>query len=179
MQKYSFLYNMKKIGLMSDTHSHLDEKIFEVFKEVDEIWHAGDIGSIELLDQLKAFKPTKAIYGNIDDATIRLCTSFDLFFEMEGLKIYINHYGGTPKKYDFRALEKLNDYQPDIFICGHSHILRVLRDTTRNNMLFVNPGACGVHGFHKVKTCVRFTLDAGKIKDFEVVELGARAKINL
>lgn len=177
MQKYSFLYNMKKIGLLSDTHSYLDEKIYQVFKEVDEIWHAGDIGSLELLVKLNTFKPTKAVYGNIDNAEIRMATKNELFFEEEQLKIYMQHYGGTPKRYDDRAIEPLNRYQPDIFICGHSHILRVMRDIKRNNMLFINPGAAGIHGFHKIKTCVRFTLDAGKIKDFEVVELGLRAKI--
>lgn len=168
---------MKRIGLISDTHGHLEERVFELFQEVDEIWHAGDIGSLLLLDRLRAFKPTRAIFGNIDDAAIRLEVPFDLFFEIENLKIYINHYGGTPKRYDERALDKINSLQPDIFICGHSHILRVVRDANKNNMLFVNPGACGIHGFHKVKTCIRFTLDQGKIKDFEVIELGARGKI--
>ena len=177
MQNYSFLYRMKKIGLLSDTHSYLDDKIYTVFNEVDEIWHAGDIGSIALLDKLKAFKPIKAVYGNIDDATIRMATNNELFFEVEQLKIYMQHYGGSPKRYDERAIGPLNLYQPDIFICGHSHILRVMRDPNRNHMLFINPGAAGIHGFHKVKTCVRFTLDAGKILNFEVIELGLRAKI--
>lgn len=168
---------MKKIGLMSDTHGYLDPKIWEVFSAVDEIWHAGDIGSLSLLDQLKKYKKTRAIYGNIDDAAIRQETSYDLLFELEGLKIYMNHYGGSPSRYDERALATINSSKPDLFICGHSHILRVVRDSKRNNMLFVNPGACGLHGFHKVKTCVRFTLDNKKILDFEVIELGARAKL--
>ncbi len=168
---------MKKIGVLSDTHSFLEEKIYTVFKEVDEIWHAGDIGSIKVLEALQNFKPTRAVYGNIDSTDVRLATASELSFEIEKCKVYVNHYGGTPNNYDSRVIEKINMLQPNLFICGHSHILRVQRDANKNNMLFVNPGAAGIHGFHKMKTCVRFSIDNAKILDFEVIELGLRAKI--
>ncbi|MEI6311081.1 MAG: metallophosphoesterase family protein [Bacteroidota bacterium] len=169
---------MKKIGVISDTHSYLDNKIYTVFNEVDEIWHAGDIGSLKVLESLQKFKPTRAVFGNIDDAQIRLATASELFFEIENCTVYINHYGGSPNKYDPRVIDKLNSLKPNLFICGHSHILRVQRDANKNNMLFVNPGAAGIHGFHKMKTCVRFTIDNSIIKNFEVVELGLRSKLN-
>jgi len=167
---------MMKIGLLSDTHSFLEDRIFEIFKDVDEIWHAGDIGSLDIIDQLESFKPCRLVYGNIDNVEIRMRSHQDLSFEMEGQRIYLNHYGGTPAKYDFRAIEQLNVFKPSIFICGHSHILRVLRDPKRNNMLFINPGAAGTHGFHKMRTCIRFTLHSGQIPSFEVIELGLRGR---
>lgn len=166
---------MIKIGLLSDTHAFLDPQILEVFNDVDEIWHAGDIGALDIITQLHAFKKCRFVYGNIDDQPIRMQSHEDLFFEIENFRIYINHYGGTIQKYDARALPQLNLHLPSIFICGHSHILRVMRDPKRNNMLFINPGAAGKHGFHKMRTCIRFTLDQGKIPVFEVIELGARS----
>lgn len=167
---------MLKIGLLSDTHSYLDDKIFELFKDVDEIWHAGDIGSLKIIEQLEAFKPCRLVFGNIDSSEIRQRSDASLLFEIEAQRIYMNHYGGKPNRYDDRALPDLQKFTPTIFVCGHSHILRVLRDVKRDNMLFINPGAAGMHGFHKMRTCIRFTLDSGKIPVFEVIELGLRSR---
>ena len=168
---------MVKIGLMSDTHSYLDPKIFEVFKDVDEIWHAGDIGSLELCDELKKFKRFYAVYGNIDDKNIRLEYPLNLELEREGFKILITHIGGYPANYEPKARRKIEEINPDIFICGHSHILKVMRDEKYNNMVVMNPGAAGVQGFHKVKTVLRFALNNKKIENLEVVELGKRGEI--
>lgn len=168
---------MLRIGLLSDTHNHLDPKIFEVFKDVDEIWHAGDIGSIEIAERLKQFKPFYAVYGNIDGKEIRQEYPLNLELEREGLKILITHIGGYPGNYDPRARKKIEEVKPDVFICGHSHILKVMRDEKHNNMLAINPGAAGVEGFHKVKTVLRFTLNNKKVENMEVVELGKRGEI--
>ncbi len=168
---------MIKIGLLSDTHSYLDTKVFEYFKDVDEIWHAGDIGNIELCETLKAFKPLRAVYGNIDGKDIRMEYPLNLKFELEGFRILITHIGGYPKNYQPKARRQIEEFKPDIFICGHSHILKVLRDPLYNNMVVMNPGAAGIHGFHKVKTLLRFSLNSKKIENLEVVELGKRGEI--
>lgn len=168
---------MIKIGLLSDTHSHLDKKLFEVLKDVDEVWHAGDLGTIELCEELKRFKPFYAVYGNIDGKEIRSEYPEDLILEKEGFRILITHIGGYPKNYSPRARKLIEEQKPDIFICGHSHILKVMRDEKYNNMLVMNPGAAGEHGFHKVKTVLRFTLHNKKIENLEVVELGKRGEI--
>lgn len=167
---------MKRIGLMSDTHSFLDEKIFKYFEECDEIWHAGDIGSIDLADKMEAFKPFRAVYGNIDDAKMRRRYPLDLRFECEGVRVWITHIGGYPNRYSKRVREAMPLNSPDLFITGHSHILKVMPDR-KFNLLHINPGACGNHGFHQIKTLVRFTLDEGEIKDLEVIELGKRGLI--
>jgi uncharacterized protein len=168
---------MLRIGLISDTHGYLDPKVLEVFKEVDEIWHAGDIGTLQLCEELKNFKPFYAVYGNIDGKEIRMEYPLNLILEREGLKILITHIGGYPGNYDPRARKQIEEVKPDIFICGHSHILKVMRDAKHNNLLMMNPGAAGVQGFHKIKTVLRFTLNAGKIENVEAVELGLRAAI--
>jgi len=168
---------MLRIGLLSDTHSYLDPKIFDVFKEVDEIWHAGDIGNIAIAEQLRAFKPFYAVYGNIDGKEIRQEYPLVQVLDREGLKILITHIGGYPGNYDPRAGKKIEEVMPDIFICGHSHILKVMRDAKHNNLLAMNPGAAGIEGFHKVKTCLRFTLNNKKIENLEAVELGKRGAI--
>jgi putative phosphoesterase len=168
---------MIKIGLISDTHSYLDPKIFDVLKDVDEIWHAGDIGTVELCDELKKFKPFFAVYGNIDNKNIRMEYPLNLELEREGFKILITHIGGYPGNYEPKARRKIEEVKPDIFICGHSHILKVMRDEKHNNMVVMNPGAAGVQGFHKVKTVLRFTLNNRKIENLEVVELGKRGEI--
>ena len=168
---------MIKIGLMSDTHSHLDPKIFGVFKDVDEIWHSGDIGTLELCDQLKKVKPFFAVYGNIDSKDIRIEYPLNLVLEREGLKVLITHIGGYPGNYEPKARRKIEEEKPDIFICGHSHILKVMRDAKYNNMVVMNPGAAGVQGFHKIKTVLRFALNNKKIENLEVVELGKRGEI--
>jgi uncharacterized protein len=164
---------MKKIGLLSDTHSYLDPQIFEYFKEVDEIWHAGDIGSIEILDQLKAFKPIKAVYGNIDDHVIRKEVPEFNHFLCEKVSVLITHIAGKPYKYVERAHKEIEKIKPKLFICGHSHILLVQMDK-KFNMLWMNPGACGFKGFHKVKTVLRFEIDGEKIQNLEAIELGNR-----
>lgn len=164
---------MTKIGLLSDTHSDLDPKIFHYFAEVDEIWHAGDIGSIEVTDQLKAFKPLRAVYGNIDNHIIR--SEFPEFnrFTCEQVEVLITHIAGKPGKYAKPALDALNEKAPKLFICGHSHILLVKMDPIFN-MLWMNPGACGNKGFHSVKTLLRFEIDGEKIQNLEAIELGKR-----
>lgn len=170
-------HSLLKIGLLSDTHGHLDQKIFDVFKDVDEIWHAGDIGSIELCDALKKFKHFSAVYGNIDSQEIRMEYPLNLVMEREGLKILMTHIGGYPGHYDYRARATIEKEKPDIFICGHSHILKVMRDEKYKHMVVMNPGAAGVQGFHKMKTVLRFHLNNGKIEHLEAVELGKRGEI--
>ena len=163
---------MKRIGLMSDTHSHLDEKIFDYFKDCDEIWHAGDIGTMELVEQLQAFKPLRIVYGNIDGGIFREKFALDERFECEGMDIWMTHIGGYPGRYNKRVRAMLEKNPPDVFICGHSHILKVMPDK-KHDLLHINPGACGIYGIHKVKTIIRFAIDNGKIKDMEAIELGS------
>lgn len=168
---------MKIIGLLSDTHGFLDKRIFEFFNNVDEVWHAGDAGSVELLDELKKFKPLRAVYGNIDDARLRTEYPEDNRFIIEGLDVWITHIGGYPGHYSARVRNILQAKPPNVFVCGHSHILRVMRDAKYNNMLCLNPGAAGIHGFHKIKTMLRFTLDNKKVTSMEAIELGKRGEI--
>lgn len=164
---------MTKIGLLSDTHGHLDAKIYEYFKDVDEIWHAGDIGTLEVLDQLKKFKPTRAVFGNIDDHQIRRETKEIEIFDCEKVKVMMTHIAGKPGKYYPKIYPELQKNKPKLFICGHSHILLVKMDQMMN-MLWMNPGACGIKGFHSVKTLLRFDIDQDKIQNLEVIELGKR-----
>jgi putative phosphoesterase len=166
-----------KIGLLSDTHGHLDTKVFTHFKSCDEIWHAGDIGEGEVADQLENFKPFRAVFGNIDDRAIQMRYPEDLCFTVEGLNVFMTHIGGVPPKYNARVKKMLVASPPHIFICGHSHILRVLRDPALNNMLYLNPGAAGNHGFHHMKTMLRFDLLSGEVKNMEVIELGKRGAL--
>lgn len=163
-----------KIGLLSDTHGYLDEKIFTHFAQCDEVWHAGDIGNMEVVEKLVNFKPFRAVYGNIDGQEIRSLCPEHLKFTCEGFKIWMTHIGGYPPRYNPRVLEGLKKATPDIFICGHSHILKIMTDPKRKNMLYINPGAAGRYGFHKVKTLVRFDLLEKKISNMQVIELGRR-----
>ncbi len=165
---------MTKIGLLSDTHSYLDPQVFSILANCDEVWHAGDIGSLAVLDQLRAFKPLRAVWGNIDNNLLRRECPEHQRFTLDGLHIWITHIGGTPPRYTPVMHPLLQADPPDLFICGHSHILKIQRDPKLANMLFVNPGAVGNVGFHRVRTCLRFTLDAGKIQGMEAIELGAR-----
>lgn len=167
-----------KIGLISDTHSFLDPKVFDYFQNVDEIWHAGDIGDRKVIDDLKQFKKVRAVYGNIDEASLRNEWPEDLWFNLEGLTIWMTHIGGAPPHYNPRIKKILKDKIPDLFICGHSHILRVIRDKNYNNMLYLNPGAAGQHGFHIMKTLLRFDIESASVKNMEVIELGKRGAIN-
>ena len=167
---------MTRIGLLSDTHGHLEDSIFDYFQECDEIWHAGDIGSLEVADTLEAFKPFRAVYGNIDGGKLRQQFPLDLRFQCEGVDIWMTHIGGYPGRYNWRIIERIAQNPPDLFISGHSHILKIMPDRTLD-LLHINPGACGIYGFHKVKTVVRFSLDSGTIKEVEVIELGKRGAI--
>ena len=166
-----------KIGLLSDTHSFLDPRVLDHFKTCDEIWHAGDIGDVSVVDQLESFKPVKAVFGNIDDKILQARFPENLCMTCEGVNILITHIGGAPPRYTPRVKELLKGNAPDLFICGHSHILRIKRDPTYNNMLYVNPGAAGNHGFHQIKTLVRFELLNKEIRNMEVIELGKRGII--
>ena len=166
-----------KIGLLSDTHSFLDEKVFLHFKDCDEIWHGGDIGSSDVVDRLEAFKPLRAVFGNIDDAPMRQRYPEDLWFTCEGIQVWITHIGGVPPNYNPRVKAILKNKIPDLFICGHSHILKIARDQKLNNMLYINPGAAGKHGFHHIKTLVRFDISDQKISNVEVIEIGKRAAL--
>lgn len=169
---------MTRIGLISDTHSYLDPKVFEYLKACDEIWHAGDIGDSAVTDALAAFKPLRAVFGNIDGHQLRAEFKEDELFQLEGFKVLITHIGGYPGHYSPRSRQLIVQHMPDIFICGHSHILRVMKDPKYNNMLMMNPGAAGVHGFHKMKTLLRFDLNQGRILNLEAIELGKRGALS-
>ncbi len=166
---------MKKIALLSDTHGHLDDSIFKYFDDRDEIWHGGDFGTMEVVEKLKACKPLKGVYGNIDGAGIRAKYPEDLWLEVEGMKILITHIAGSPGNYNPRVRKLLLEKKPAVLICGHSHILKVMRDPA-HNVMYLNPGAAGNEGFHKVKTLLRFSIEKGILKDLEVVELGKRGQ---
>jgi putative phosphoesterase len=166
---------LKKIGLLSDTHGFIDPKIKKHFANVDEIWHAGDIGTLEALDELRTFKPTRAVWGNIDDHNIRKDTQEFLRFQVEEVTVLITHIAGRPGKYANPAYaELMKNGAPQLFVCGHSHITLVQMDP-KFNMLWMNPGACGYKGFHKVKTILRFCITDDRIHDLELIELGPRA----
>ena len=165
-----------KIGLISDTHSYIDDRIISYLKPCDEIWHAGDIGDLTVTDQLKKVKKLRAVYGNIDDHEARLEFKKDEVFEIEGLKIFMTHIGGKPGRYYSGVRDQINIIKPDIFVCGHSHICKVMMDKNLN-CLYMNPGAAGIHGFHHIRTLLRFDISNGKISNMEVVELGKRGKL--
>lgn len=165
-----------KIGLISDTHGWIHPRLFYHFENCDEIWHAGDIGNIETAERLSEFKPFRAVYGNIDDATVRKVYKADLHFMAEDVSVWITHIGGSPGNYDIRVRNKLSENPPEIFICGHSHITRVMFDK-KLGFLFLNPGAAGYNGFHKYMTAIRFQIDGKNIHDLDVIELGERGKV--
>ncbi|MCG8307399.1 MAG: metallophosphatase family protein [Cytophagales bacterium] len=166
-----------KIGLLSDTHSYLDDKVFKYFEHVDEIWHAGDIGSLEVAVELEAFKPFRAVYGNIDGGELKNRYPEDQSFILEGVSVWMTHIGGYPPRYNPRTLNRIKKLNPKLFICGHSHILKIMPDPNRPGSLCINPGAAGRYGFHHEKTIVRFELKNARIENLEVVKLGKRAKI--
>ena len=167
-----------KFGLLSDTHGWIHPRLFDHFEGCDEIWHAGDIGNIETADKLASFKPLKAVYGNIDDAIVRSVYKENLIFMSEEVRTWITHIGGTPGHYERRLLPAIYDTPPDLFICGHSHIAKVMYDK-KAGFLFINPGAAGYNGFHKYMTAIRFQIDGKSIHDLELIELGERSKIIL
>lgn len=167
-----------KIGLLSDTHGWIHPRLFDHFAECDEIWHAGDIGNIETADRLDAFKPLKAVYGNIDDALVRTTYPENLIFMAEETRVWLTHIGGTPGHYNRKVLPAIYENPPDLFICGHSHIAKVMYDK-KAGFLYMNPGAAGYNGFHKYMTAIRFQIDGNNIHDLELIELGERGKIIL
>ena len=162
-----------RIGLISDTHGYLDPKVEKYFKECDEIWHLGDVGNINVIKQLTKIKPVRGVYGNIDGQDIRKIFPKELKFTCEEVKVWLVHIGGYPNRYSKDVKKRIEFNAPDLFISGHSHILKVIYDK-KLSLLHINPGAAGKSGFHKVKTLVRFTIDKKEIKDLEVIELGIK-----
>lgn len=165
---------MKRIGLISDTHGFLDIAVFRYFSDCDEIWHAGDIGTMEVAEDLAAFKPLKAVFGNIDGKDLRFRFPETQLFQEENLKILMIHIAGAPPRYSKGIKKILNQENPSLLICGHSHILRVTSDPDFGKMIYMNPGAAGKQGFHKIRTLLKLDLNAGKIENVKAIELGKR-----
>tara|TARA_R110002167_G_scaffold103346_2_gene267392 strand:+ start:194 stop:688 length:495 start_codon:yes stop_codon:yes gene_type:complete len=164
---------MTRILLLSDTHSHIDDTILKYAGQADEIWHAGDIGNLDVTDALRKLKPLRAVYGNIDDATIQQEFPLNQRFFCEDVAVFMTHIGGYPPKYNARTREEIKINTPKLFICGHSHILKVMWDK-KIGLLHMNPGACGKYGWHQVRTMLRFVIEGEDIKNLEIVELGKR-----
>ena len=164
---------MTKILLLSDTHSHIDDAILKHVKWADEVWHAGDIGTLDVTDAIAKLKPLKGVYGNIDDHIIQKEFPENNRFFCEGVDVLITHIGGYPPKYNIRTRDMIRENPPKLFISGHSHILKVMMDK-KLGVLHMNPGACGKHGFHQMRTMLRFIIEGDNIKDLEVIELGKR-----
>jgi hypothetical protein len=162
---------LTRIGLISDTHSYLHETVFTHFSNCDEIWHGGDFGDISVIEKLSAFKPLKGVYGNIDSSNIHAQFPEQLVFMCEGVKVMMRHIGGYPPRYNPETKKEILLHQPQLFISGHSHILKVMFDE-KLQCLHMNPGAAGKHGWHKVSTLIRFVIDGKDMKDCEVIELG-------
>ena len=167
---------MRKILLLSDTHGHLDPKIHKYINGVDEVWHAGDIGSTAVANEISKLKTLKGVYGNVDGHELRCQFPENQIFSCQGVKVLITHIGGYPGRYNSRVKKLIDEEKPQLYICGHSHILKVMKDR-KNKLLHMNPGACGIQGFHKLKTLLRFKLNKGKIENLEAIELGKRGAI--
>lgn len=165
-----------KIGIISDTHGYLDPQVFSYFEACDEIWHAGDIGDMRVMEELAAFKPLRAVHGNIDGREIRRYYPQDQLFDCDGMRVWITHIAGKPPRYTPAILAKLQQTSFDLLVCGHSHILRVLRDKQHPPLLYINPGAAGQHGIHHVRTILRMEIKGGKLSNMEAVELGLRGR---
>ncbi len=161
--------NMKKILLLSDTHNYIDADVIKYVKQADEVWHAGDIGDLKVTDTIKSLKPLRAVYGNIDNDKARIEFKEHNRFMCEAVDVWITHIGGYPNKYSVNIREVINQNPPDLFISGHSHILKVMPDK-KLDLLHMNPGAIGIHGFHNVRTMLRFEIDGKKIQKLEVIE---------
>lgn len=161
---------MVKIGLISDTHGTLHPSVNKHFEHVDEIWHAGDIGTIEVADQLEAMKPFRAVYGNIDGQELRVRYPLYLSFQIENVPILMTHIGGYPPKYNVESKTLIHQHKPHLFVCGHSHILKVMPDPELN-LLHINPGACGKQGWHKINTLIRFEIHHDRLQNLEVIEI--------
>lgn len=161
-----------KILILSDTHGYLDESILNYCSKVDEIWHAGDFGNVKVSDTLASIKPLRGVYGNIDNQDIRKIHPLSQFFTVDGITVLMTHIGGYPGAWPQNVAKLIDIHKPDVFICGHSHILKVIRDPKHNNMLCINPGAAGKAGFHQKRTMIRMEIENGKIGSFDVIELG-------
>jgi uncharacterized protein len=168
---------LKKILLISDTHGFLDDKLWKYIDTCDEVWHAGDLGEGEWIEAIRHKKPFKAVFGNIDSATCRSQFPEELIFNCEGVKVMMLHIGGYPEKLTARLKQRIKEVSPTVFICGHSHILKVQHDRALN-VLFMNPGACGSHGFHVMKTALRFEVNGNQLTNLEVIELGKRSSLS-
>jgi len=164
---------MKKILLLSDTHSHIDDTILKYVHQADEVWHAGDIGDLIVTDSIKSLKPLRAVFGNIDDDKARMEFPLHNRFLCEDVDVWITHIGGYPGKYNQSIRTEIQNNPPKLFICGHSHILKVQFDKSLN-LLHMNPGACGIYGFHQMRTMLRFGIDGDKIQNLEIIELGKK-----
>jgi uncharacterized protein len=164
---------MTKILLLSDTHSHIDDVILKYIHQADEVWHTGDIGDLAVTDSIKSIKPLRCVYGNIDDNQARLEFPLNNRFMCEDVAVWITHIGGYPNKYNPAIKKELEQNPPKLFICGHSHILKVMFDK-KFDLLYMNPGAAGKSGFHQIRTMLRFVIDKDKIKDLEIIELGKK-----
>lgn len=169
---------MTRIGILSDTHNYLDEKVFDYFKDVDIVLHAGDIGTNEVSEKLKSFKPLLAVYGNIDGNELRAEFPENQIITVEGCKIFMTHIAGAVGKYNARVKKIIKEENPDILVCGHSHIVKVMKDNVFK-LLHINSGAAGVHGFHKMRTIIRFEIENGKPQKMELIELGLRGKLSV
>jgi|TARA_B100002019_G_C21249611_1_gene590358 putative phosphoesterase len=168
---------LKKILLLSDTHGHLDQKILKYIDGADEVWHAGDIGTTAVADGISKIKPLRGVYGNIDGHELRSQFPENQIFSCQGVKVLMTHIGGYPGRYNPRVKKLIQEEKPQLYVCGHSHILKVIPDR-KNNLLHMNPGACGIQGFHKVRTLLRFELNQGKIENLEAIELGQRGALS-
>lgn len=164
-----------RIGLLSDTHGYWGPEITDVVMTCDEIWHAGDLGGVDVLEQMESLRPVRAVFGNIDDHRVRAALSHDVAIEINRAKVFMTHIAGYPGTYNTHARSIIHDFQPDIVICGHSHILKVMKDP-RNGHLHMNPGAAGHHGFHILRTMLTFTINDGTVGDLAVVEFGRRGR---
>ena len=164
---------MKRILLLSDTHSHIDDGILKYADQANEVWHAGDIGDLHVTDTLKKHRPLRAVYGNIDDDKARMEFPGNNRFFCEGVDVWITHIGGYPGKYNQSIRAEIMANPPKLFICGHSHILKVMFDK-KLNLLHMNPGAAGISGFHQVRTMLRFVIDGDRIRDLEIIEMGKK-----
>ncbi|MDI1353897.1 MAG: metallophosphoesterase family protein [bacterium] len=167
---------MRKILVLSDTHGYLDPKLFKYINAVDEVWHGGDIGALQVCTGISKLKPLKAVYGNIDGADIRASFPEDQIFFCEEVKVVMTHIGGYPGKYPSKIKDLLREHQPDLFICGHSHILKVMNDK-EHHLLHMNPGAIGLQGFHTVRTALTFEIEGREIKNLSIIELGNRTSL--
>lgn len=167
---------MKRIGLLSDTHSFFDPRFYDLFKEVDEIWHAGDIGDEKVVDAIRGFKPLRAVWGNIDGGILKRVFREHARFRCEEVDVWMTHIGGYPGRYAREVKPAIFSNPPKLFISGHSHILKVMYDK-KLNLLHINPGAAGKYGQHKVRTAIRFVIDRDQIKDLEVIEIEQKGKL--